>query len=42
MQVVAITNAPQRAGVANYWTSSPSTFCQPRGSNPPRVARAPT
>ena len=25
----------------SYSTSSPSTFCHPRGSNPPRVARAP-
>ena len=25
----------------NYCTSNPSTFCQPLGNNPPRLARAP-
>ena len=40
--MAAVTNAPQRVHVVNYWTSSPSTFCHPRGNNPPRVARAPT
>ena len=31
-----MANAPQRVGRRNYWTSRPSTFCQPRGSSPPR------
>jgi len=27
--------------VGSYSTANPSTFCHPRGNNPPRVARAP-
>src|SRR5207342_1383232 len=29
-------------GFVAHSTASPSTFCQPRGNKPPRVARAPT
>ena len=37
-----LTAAPPRAALlACYSTPSPSTFCQPRGSSPPRVARLP-
>lgn len=38
-----LSNAPQRVTKANHdSTRNPSTFCQPRGNNPPRLARAPT
>ena len=33
---------PRAASYGGYSTESPSTFCQPRGNNPPRVARLPT
>src|SRR6478672_8805686 len=38
------SNAPQRAApsACDYSTDKPSTFCQPLGNSPPRVARAPT
>src|SRR5690606_20142686 len=34
--------APDRVRGRLYSTDSPSTFCHPRGSSPPRLARAPT
>src|SRR4249919_439699 len=33
---------PRAAGYGGYSTERPSTFCQPLGNNPPRVARLPT
>ncbi|PPT50839.1 hypothetical protein XarbCFBP8147_10290 [Xanthomonas arboricola] len=44
IDAAAASNAPLRATSVNsrYCTSSPSTFCHPRGNNAPRLARAPT
>ncbi|PPU53175.1 hypothetical protein XarbCFBP6827_17650 [Xanthomonas arboricola] len=44
IEAAAASNAPLRATSVNsrYCTSSPSTFCHPRGNNAPRLARAPT
>ncbi|PPT25688.1 hypothetical protein XarbCFBP7614_19335 [Xanthomonas arboricola] len=44
IEAATASNAPLRATLVNsrYCTSSPSTFCHPRGNNAPRLARAPT
>ncbi|PPU21809.1 hypothetical protein XarbCFBP7610_00220 [Xanthomonas arboricola] len=44
IEAAARSTLPLRATSVNsrYCTSSPSTFCHPRGNNAPRLARAPT